>query len=62
MTWISKAIQFVKEAYFELKKVTWLGKKEMIASTVVVILLVLIIAFYVGIIDLILMKLLGIFI
>jgi len=52
--------QFVKEAYAELKKVTWLSRKEMVASTIVVIILVLIIAVFVGSVDFILARILAI--
>ena len=30
---MGKAIQFFKDAYFELTKVTWLSKKEVVATT-----------------------------
>jgi len=45
--------QFLRETKVELKKVTWPSKKELIGSTVVVIIFVLLIAAYFGIIDLI---------
>src|SRR3989339_2085538 len=51
---IHKAIQFVNEAIEELKKVSWLGRKEVIASTIVISILIIIFAIFVGIIDLIL--------
>jgi preprotein translocase subunit SecE len=60
MNWIHKAILYVKEAYNELKKVSWLGKKEVIASTVVVLMLIVIVAIYVGTIDFILVKIFGV--
>ncbi|MBN1824383.1 MAG: preprotein translocase subunit SecE [Endomicrobiales bacterium] len=58
--WLRNAVQFVKEAIGELKKVTWLSKKEVLASTIVVILLVSIIALFVGFADFILSKILAI--
>jgi preprotein translocase subunit SecE len=61
MNWITKAIQYIKESYGELKRVSWLGKKEVIATTVVVLILIIIVAIYVGTIDFILVKLFGIF-
>jgi preprotein translocase subunit SecE len=48
---ISKSIQFVRDAKTELKKVKWPTKKELMASTAVVIVLSLLVAFYLGIID-----------
>ena len=40
MAFFNNAIQFFKEAYWELTKVTWLGKKEVVATTAVVIVFV----------------------
>ena len=40
----------------ELKKVKWPTRKELLASTAVVLFLVLVVAFYLGIIDLGLVK------
>ena len=48
---IEKIIQFIKEAKIELKKVTWPTPKQTLASTAVVIIIVFIIAIYLGIID-----------
>jgi preprotein translocase subunit SecE len=58
--WLNQAVQFVKEAYAELKKVSWLSRKEAIASTVVVIILVVIVAIFVGVTDFVLARLIGI--
>ena len=38
---MQKLIQFVKDAIRELKNVTWPGKKEIVASTVIVVLVTL---------------------
>ena len=43
--------QFLRDARTELRKVKWPTKKELLASTTMVIILVLIVAFYLGIID-----------
>ena len=43
--------QFLREAKTELKKVKWPTRKELLASTAIVIVLVLIVALYLGIID-----------
>lgn len=59
MNVIKKALQFFKEAYYELTKVTWLGKKEVFATTVVVVIFVIIMAAFVGLTDLILGLLVG---
>ncbi len=43
--------QFLKESKMELKKVKWPTRKELLASTGVVIVLTLIIAFFLGLVD-----------
>jgi preprotein translocase subunit SecE len=52
-----KIIQFLSEAKTELKRVTWPTPKQTLASTSVVIIIVFIIAIYLGIIDYVLAKL-----
>lgn len=59
---MKKLIQFFNEAYLELKKVTWLGKKEMIASTWVIIILVIVMAMFISAIDFVLSRVIGFFI
>ena len=54
---ISIAGQFLREARSELKKVKWPTRKELLASTGMVIILVIIVSFYLGIIDFGLIKL-----
>ena len=48
--------QFFREVRIELKKVTWPSRKETIASTSVVIVLVFLIAVYLGVLDMILSR------
>ena len=45
------AAQFWRDAIIELKKVKWPTKKELMASTIMVLVLVLIVAFYLGLVD-----------
>lgn len=45
--------RFLGDAWEELRKVTWLSRPQMIASTWLVVLLVVVFAVYVGVIDLI---------
>jgi len=52
-----KIIQFLNGAKVELKKVTWPDKKQTLASTAVVIIIVFIVAIYLGIVDYVLAKL-----
>jgi len=50
------AVQFLRESKMELKKVKWPTRKELLASTAVVIVLVFIVSFFLGLIDLGLIK------
>jgi preprotein translocase subunit SecE len=43
--------QFLRESKIELKKVKWPTRKELLASTAMVIFLVLVISLYLGLID-----------
>ncbi len=52
-----KGAQFLREVRVELKKVTWSNRKQTAASTVVVIVLVFIIAAFLGLVDFSLSKL-----
>lgn len=49
--------QFFREARMELKKVKWPTRKELMAVTVMVIILVLVVSIYLGILDYGLIKL-----
>jgi preprotein translocase subunit SecE len=49
--WIEKISQFFREVRNELKKVSWPSRKDTMGSTSVVIILVLIIAIYLGLVD-----------
>ena len=46
-----KVKQFLKEAKVELKKVTWPTPKQTLASTSVVIVVVVIISVFLGVVD-----------
>ncbi|MBW2066273.1 MAG: preprotein translocase subunit SecE [Deltaproteobacteria bacterium] len=48
---VNVSIQFLREAKIELKKVKWPTRKELLASTAMVIILVLIVALFLGMID-----------
>ena len=54
---VEKVRQFLREVRSELKKITWPGRKETVASTVVVIVIVLVAGLYLGIVDMILSRL-----
>ena len=48
---VSKSVQFLREVKVELKKVAWPSRKQTIGSTIVVLVLVTIIAFFLGAVD-----------
>lgn len=56
---MNKAIQFVKDSVSELKKSTWLSRQEVIQSTILVGIVVVLVSAYVGIIDFGLTRILG---
>lgn len=46
-----KLIDFVKESYAELKKVTWLSRQDTIRATIGVFIVIIFFAIYVGLVD-----------
>ena len=50
-------VRFLREVRTEVKKVNWPPKKEVIGSTIVVIVSVFILSFFLGIVDVTLQKL-----
>ncbi|MBN1571621.1 MAG: preprotein translocase subunit SecE [Deltaproteobacteria bacterium] len=50
----NKIVQFLREVKVEIKKVTWPTRKEIIASTAVVLLTTIIISSFLGLVDLLL--------
>ncbi|MBF0376087.1 MAG: preprotein translocase subunit SecE [Desulfamplus sp.] len=52
-----RGVQFLREVQAELKKVTWPNQKQTAGATVVVIILVFIIATFLGLVDVTLSKL-----
>mgnify|MGYP000857408505 CR=1 FL=1 len=56
---MNQIITFCKESWAELKQVAWLSVPHMIASTWMVIVLVILMAIYVGSVDFVLSKLFG---
>jgi preprotein translocase subunit SecE len=54
--YVNVAIQFLRECKIELKKVKWPTRKELLASTAMVVSLVLAMAFFLGLIDFVLVK------
>ncbi|MCK4225109.1 MAG: preprotein translocase subunit SecE [candidate division Zixibacteria bacterium] len=52
-----KIKQFLKEVKFELTKVTWTSKQELIYSTYVVIVVSIVLSIFIGIVDMMLSNL-----
>jgi len=55
--YVNVAGQFLRESKMELKKVKWPTRKELLASTAMVIFLVIVVSFFLGLIDFGLIKL-----
>jgi len=55
-----RIIHFLREVMEELRKVSWSDKKQTIGSTMIVILLVIVVAIFVGMVDFGLSVILGI--
>ena len=55
-------VQFLREVRVELKKVTWPSRNEIIGSTAVVIVASFVVSFFLGFVDLLLQKALGLII
>ena len=53
---MKKLIQFFRESFQELKKVTWPGRDEVVSSTKVVLISVVLIAAALGLVDYVLFK------
>ena len=57
---VTKAIQFLTEVKSEVKKVTWPTKKEAMGGTAVVLVVVFIMALFLGLVDMLLSKIIGV--
>ena len=57
-----KVKQFFREVRTELSKVTWPTRKEILAATLVVVVFTLITSIYLGLVDVIISKLVRVFI
>ncbi len=58
--WIGQIKDFFREVHIELKKVTWPSRKETIAATTMVIILSIVVAFFLGFLDIGLAKAVGV--
>ena len=57
---VTKAIQFLSEVKSEVRKVTWPTKKEAMGGTAVVLVVVFIMALFLGLVDMVLSKIIGV--
>jgi preprotein translocase subunit SecE len=60
--WWGATARFLREVRVEMKKVTWPQRKEIIGSTAVVIVASFLVSFFLGAVDLVLQKALGLII
>ena len=60
MNILAKPVNFINEVRSELSKVSWSTRKELLASTVLVITVTLIMTVFIGIVDLVLSRFLSV--
>ena len=53
---LSKAIEFLNEVKVEVKRVTWPSRKEAMGGTMVVLVVVFLVALFLGLVDAVLSK------
>ena len=56
---MKKAMAFLRDVRSELAKVTWPGRQELVSSTGVVMFSVILVAVFIGVVDLGLSRILG---
>jgi preprotein translocase subunit SecE len=56
---LKKSIQFIRDVKVEFSKVSWPSREELTQSTIIVIVVSLIVATFIGVVDLGLNKLVG---
>jgi preprotein translocase subunit SecE len=59
MGFVARVREFVREVLVEFRKVTWPNRAELINSTVVVIVVTVVLAFFLGGVDVALARLVG---
>jgi preprotein translocase subunit SecE len=58
---LEKLRNFLREVRVEMEKVTWPGRKEVQAATLVIIALVILLAVFIGAVDFVVSRVLGLF-
>jgi preprotein translocase subunit SecE len=61
MQFFERMKQFLREVRTEMEKVTWPGRDEVRAATIVIIVLVILLAAFIGVVDFIVSRVLGLF-
>ncbi len=59
---MSRNIKFLKSVYAELDRISWASKRDVGGFTVVVLVLVIMVSFFIMVVDFMISKLVGIFI
>jgi len=59
MEWLRRVQQFFREVVAEFKKVTWPSRRDVTSSTTVVIVVVFVIAIFLGVVDIGLSRIVG---
>lgn len=60
--WYERLRQYLREVVYELRRVVWPSRKETIGSTSVVLFIVILCGIFLGIVDLVLSRLIRVFI
>ncbi|MBM3243764.1 MAG: preprotein translocase subunit SecE [Candidatus Omnitrophica bacterium] len=58
MNIVAKPVNFIKEVKLELSKVAWSTRRELLASTILVISVTILLGAFIGVIDVVLSRLL----
>lgn len=61
MNFLKQIPQFLREVRGEMEKVSWPGRDEVRAATIVIILLVIMLAVFIGGVDFVVSRVLGLF-
>jgi len=59
MDWVRKAREFFHDVLIEFRKVSWPSRREVVGSTTVVIVVVLVLAVFLAVVDIALSRLVG---
>ncbi|MDD2702716.1 MAG: preprotein translocase subunit SecE, partial [Candidatus Omnitrophica bacterium] len=60
MSFLKKFVNFLRESKTELSKVSWSTRREVIGASAVVIVITIVMAFFIGAVDLVLTRFLAV--